>query len=98
MPTNDYDRLLRWMQANLPPADYTRDQIRYWMKNELPCNDNLPKKVKKDMLKDWENFTIYEKEGEKQIPIVRDEGKMKSWLGRLSDGLKNMLRKLLRRD
>ena len=97
MPTNDYDRLIRWLQTNYPPSDYSRSQIRYWMRNNLPCYEHLKPETKKDMMKDWENFTIYEKRGDKQMSIVRDETKMKSWLGRLSDGLKNIMRKLLRR-
>jgi len=95
---DDYDRLIRWMQSNYPPADYNRNQIRYWLKQNVPAYEHMKKSTHKELVKDWENFTIYQRDKEGKVKYIgTSEHAVKSWLGRISNRLRNMIRNILKR-
>lgn len=90
----DPSRLVRWMQNNFPPQDYSRNQIRYWMKNNVPAYAHMKTKTKTEITKDWKNFTVRDKEGKF---IGTSEPAVKSWLGRISVRLRGLIRRLITR-
>lgn len=93
-PKNEIDRLTTWLQNNKPPTDYTREDIRYWLRNNNPGFNNMSRSNQREVLQDWENFTVIDNQGDYIGP---SEPAVKSWIGRLGDKIKNTLRRLLRR-
>lgn len=91
----DPSRLIRWMQNNYPPTKFTRGQIRYWMQNNVPAYSHMKKDTRLQIEQDWENFTI--KDEDKKY-VGTGEPEVRSWLNRVSSGLRELIRRILRRD
>lgn len=74
MAKSKYERLHEWILDNLPPMDFTGDDIENWAEMNVEAWDFIPKKEKERILSDYQE--VFEEEFPFGAPPPKEKEKI----------------------